>query len=497
MKNIFLLCVIFTACQQNQKKELGELSFVFVEKGFGDEKASTGGISLIDIDNDHDLDVYVSNGYDVSAAEPTPQQNRLYINDGNGNLNLDELSVLSNADMYSSGSTWGDYNNDGFIDVFISNQRAQNNALYKGLGKGEFELVDNLVSNDKGHSYSANWVDIDADGDLDLYVANGGLSHREEDFLYRNDGENSFQKINSTAISKDTLSTIGGLWRDFNKDGLPDLYASYRLQFDRIYLNKGDWEFEVLELEASVPERYSFPKSAATVGDIDNDGDIDIYQTTLMGGANFMFINDGEGNFTFKDFNELTSIGGHTYGAVFDDFNNDGQAEAAVANWGSSVQLFKAHNGIFFKEQGLHFSGRVFFASTITSGDLTGDGLADLIIPQWPNSKGDFEENKLYVNTTSNTGNWIKIKLIGIQSNRSAIGAKINLTCTSKGKEKNLYDEVSSQQTWRSQSGLIKHFGVGTCENIEALKIEWPSSKITQLDEIKVNQLLLIKESDN
>ncbi|MBO6525263.1 MAG: CRTAC1 family protein [Balneolaceae bacterium] len=492
---IYLITISILSCTSISERDVREkIIFTHTTSDFTNGRASTGGISLIDIDGDSDLDVYVSNGYDVSSTSPKPQKNRLYINDGLGGLHLDELSLLSNDSMFSSGSTWGDFNNDGFIDVFITNQRAQNNALFKGEGPGIFTKMESIVSGDRGHSYSANWVDVDADGDLDLYVANGGLSHREEDFLYRNEGRDSFVKVTSTGITKDTLSTIGGLWRDFNHDGLPDLYVSHRLSLDRVYFNQGNWEFEMVELEAPVIERYAFPKSAGTASDIDNDGDIDIYQTSLMGGANFLFINDGNGVFKFKESGALTSLGGHTYGATFADFNNDGVQEAVVANWGSSAQFFSQ------KQEGYEWvhtevlGDQILFASTISSGDLNGDGKQDLLIPQWPNSKGEFEENHIYLNESRNVGNWLSIKLEGIKSNRSAIGARIKIECINGGKRLLVYDEVSSQQTWRSQSGLTKQLGVGHCKIIDTLRIEWPSSKVTELQNVAVNQLLKIKE---
>ncbi|MAL18789.1 MAG: hypothetical protein CL670_07175 [Balneola sp.] len=458
-------------------------------------KESTGGISLIDVDHDNDLDVYVSNGYDVSSSPPVPQKNRLYLNDGKGVFALNEESILSNDVFFSSGSTWGDFNNDGLIDVFIANQQSQNNALFVNKGEGEFKMVaHSIVSNDAGYSYSANWSDIDNDGDLDLYVANGGISNQEPDFLYRNDGNEKFSKVANTPITKDTASTIGGLWRDFNGDNLPDLYASYRLQKDRIYFNKGEWEFDVYMLETPQAERFSFPKSTGTVGDIDNDGDLDIYQTSLMGGANFLYVNNGNGNFEFVEKDGLTSVGGHTYGTLMDDFDNDGDQDIAIANWGSGVQLFKNKGAEFELLVNTAFHNRIFFASTITSGDFNNDGKPDIIIPQWPNSRGDFEKNEVYINTYEKPGNWIKIKLEGRESNRSAIGAKISAKCTENGQLKTNSKGVYSQITWRSQADLVQIIGLGNCSQVDEITVNWPSGKVTIMQDITINEFLEIKE---
>ena len=471
------------------------IHFKHLKESLLEGKASTGGISLVDVDNDNDLDVYVSNGYDVSSVPAVAQKNRLYLNNGNGDFRLDEESVLSNDEMFSSGSTWGDFNNDGFTDVFISNQRSQHNALFANRGNGEFERITNsIVGQDAGHSYSANWSDIDNDGDLDLYVANGGISHKEVDFLYENNEDGTFSKIETTPITIDTLSTIGGLWRDFNGDNLPDLYASYRLQKDRIYYNLGDWKFEIYILEVPEAERYSFPKSSGTVGDIDNDGDLDIYQTSLMGGANFLFINDGKGNFEFSPKGQLTSSGGHTYGALFEDFNNDGDQDIIVANWGSGVHLFENKRGSFEQLTNTEMSSHIFYASTITAGDLDNDGRQDVIIPQWPNSKGAYERNEVFLNTSDVTGNWLKVKLTGVQSNRSGIGAKISIRCNSGDEVISLVKVVSSQQTWRSQGGLVQNFGLGNCSVADEVKVGWPSGLVTTIEGVSANQLIEVEE---
>jgi hypothetical protein len=491
-----LMLFFFGACQDHYALE-GETVFKFKESDtvFSNERASTGGISLIDVDGDTDLDVFVSNGYDVSQENPTPQKNQLYINDGSGKLNFDKSSLLSEDEMFSSGSTWGDYDNDGNIDVFIANQQGQHNALFLGNGEGDFQRVTNMiVTQDSGYSYSANWVDIDLDGDLDLYVANGGISHKEEDFLYENTGNGEFRKRSEPEFTQTELSTIGGLWNDFNGDLFPDLYVSYRLEKDRIYFNKGDWKFEVYTLDSPHKERYSFPKSAGTAGDFDNDGDIDIYQTTLMGGANFLFLNDGTGNFEFREAGMLTSAGGHTYGALFSDLNNDGEQELISANWGSSLQIFSGRGNSFDQSIVKKLSERIFYASTISVGDLNGDGRQDVIIPQWPNTPGFFERNEIYQNDTGKAGNWVKIKLTGTKSNRSGIGAKIRITCQTPNRIIKQYRTVTSQQTWRSQNGLIQHFGLGSCSIIDEINVEWPSAEVSTLRRMLINRTIEVTE---
>ena len=164
------------------------------------DRASTGGVSLVDYDGDGDPDLFVTNGYDVSAEAPEPQLNRLYRNDGGVFVPVTEGPLVEDQG-YSSGSTWADIDNDGDLDVFVTNQQDQNNSLYLNDGNGVFTAVtEGPVVSDGGHSYSAAWVDIDNDGWVDLFVANGGMSHAQVNFLYRNLGDGNFERITDGEI---------------------------------------------------------------------------------------------------------------------------------------------------------------------------------------------------------------------------------------------------------------------------------------------------------
>jgi hypothetical protein len=176
------------------------------------DAASTGGVTWVDYDADGRLDLFVTNGYDVSSPDPQPQKNRLYHNDGSGVLVSVTEGPLVEDDGFSSGSTWGDYDNDGDLDVFVTNQREQNNFLYRNEGEGRFVRINEMApARDGGHSYSAAWVDVDNDRHLDLFVSNGGLSHQEENFLYGNDGQGGFERITDGAIVTDVAGSCGAV----------------------------------------------------------------------------------------------------------------------------------------------------------------------------------------------------------------------------------------------------------------------------------------------
>jgi len=202
------------------------LSFTRVEVGAPViDAASTGGVSWVDFDDDADLDLFVTNGYDVSATEPEPQRNRLYRNLGDGTLEPVTAGPLAEDDGFSSGSTWGDYDNDGDLDVFVSNQNDQRNFLYRNDGRGGFaRVMQGGPAEDGGHSYSASWLDVDNDGLLDLWVANGGLSHSGPNFLYRNEGAGSFVRITEGEIVTEDGRTGGAVWGDYDDDGDLDLF---------------------------------------------------------------------------------------------------------------------------------------------------------------------------------------------------------------------------------------------------------------------------------
>ena len=167
------------------------------------DRASTGGVSFVDYDLDGDADLFVTNGYDVSAPEPAPQGNGFYDN-MDGRFVASRISVLTDLDGFSSGSAWADLDNDGDIDTFIANQRDQENFLLlqevSEEGVRRFDRHDQgPFSSDKGWSYSVAAADADNDGLVDIYVSNGGLSHSGVNFLYRNTGDAGFESVSDTA----------------------------------------------------------------------------------------------------------------------------------------------------------------------------------------------------------------------------------------------------------------------------------------------------------
>jgi hypothetical protein len=243
----------------------------------------------VDYDGDGDLDLFVTNGYDVSAEAPTGQPNRLYRNDGLGAFVEITTGALATAEGISSGHTWGDYDNDGDLDVFITNQQDQNNFLFRNDGNDTFVPIDNVPQvTDGGHSYTAAWVDVDGDGWLDLFVANGGLSHAGVNGLYRGAGDGRFEKITEGDLVTDVAATCGIAWGDFDNDGDPDLFLASTgfappSNNNFFYRNEGGWAFTRIENAPVVSD--GSPSCAATWVDVDNDLDLDLPSMSTTGVA--------------------------------------------------------------------------------------------------------------------------------------------------------------------------------------------------------------------
>ena len=480
---IFLIAACTTPPQQEDS-----ISFQLDENSIiAENRASTGGISLVDIDADGDIDLYEVNGYDVRSQDRQPQGNIMYLNDGNG-VFTKSSSDLNAPYGWSSGSTWADADNDGDLDVYIANQQAGNHMLVNN--NGTYDTVSNLTTENIPYTYSNSWVDVDNDGLVDLYLGNGGMSAKSPNVMYRNLGKGEFERIENAATI-DSTGTQGDIWADLNNDGLSDLYISDGRGADHYFLNLGNGEFEKREI-VSDPNGAVFPSGSAAAADYDNDGDIDIIQSKMYGASEVLLQNDGEGNLTEMALGTL-SKGGNAYGASWMDIDNDGWTDLLIWNWGSSIQFYHNLKGKLVPKEIEAFSSMWTAAGSVAFGDVNGDGRQDLVVGQWPNLRGDYEQNHLFINTSENNNHWVRINLEGTTSNRSGVGARI-LVETGEGENAMTQTkEVRTQHSWRSQSGIGVHFGTGTATSVK-ITVHWPSGKVTELENAEVDQIIRIKE---
>jgi len=466
--------------------------------GLTTDRASTGGASWVDYDNDGDLDLFLTNGYDVSSPEPAPQPNRLYRNDRNGTFSSVTSGALVESAGFSSGHTWADYDNDGDLDVFVTNQRDQDNMLFRNEGEGRFTaILDEPPVTDGGHSYAAAWVDVDSDGWLDLFVANGGLSHVGQNYLYRGMGQGHFQKITTGAIVTDEAQSCGFAWGDYDNDGDPDLFVANQgfnpaTNSNALYRNEGNWQFTLI-LDTPVASDH-LPSCAADWVDIDNDQDLDLFVTNLYGLADLLYVNDGQGNLALVSDSPLTLEGGYSYDANWEDYDNDGDLDLILANWGACPVLYlNDGHGKFTRARAGDLGHHLHHAGTLASADHDADGDIDVYLANWPNQPGPEEQNCLYVNRGT-PGHWLQVRLAGTTCNRSAIGARLLLTTEIAGAPVTQLREIVAQTGFRGQSAMVTHFGVGSVESIARLEVHWPGGKVSAMTDLAVDQLVEMNE---
>ncbi|MEN8145757.1 MAG: CRTAC1 family protein [Gemmatimonadota bacterium] len=485
--------------EEMQRSVADELHFSLATTGgVVRDAASTGGVSWADYDGDGDLDLTVTNGYDVSAAEPTPQANRIYRNDGNGGLTLADAGPVTTDEGYSSGHTWGDYDNDGDLDLFVANQEDQVNFLYRNDGGGSFtRVMEGAVAADGGHSYAAAWIDVDRDGALDLFVANGGLSHTGANFLYRNLGNDRFEKITDGAIVSDEAASCGIAWADYDNDGDSDLFVANNgfnpaTNRNALYRNEGDWTFTKLTDNAVAEDRQ--PSSSANWMDYDNDGDLDLYVANLYGRANLLYRNDGTGELEPVTEVPITVDGGHSQSTNWEDYDSDGDLDLLIANWGSGPDLYLNDGHGYLERTRAGDVGRLIgHAATMASGDFDGDGDVDVYIGNWPDNPGPGELNSLFVNEGMGS-NWLQVELVGTESNRAGIGARVSVVADVEGVSRTQIREISSQTGFRSQSSLVQHFGLGDATTVAEVMVAWPSGERSRVEGLNPNQRVTITE---
>jgi len=503
-----LVCLIASiACQPADQVPAtgsdpgGTLRFSRITTGpVATDAASTGGVSWVDFDADGDLDLFVTNGYDVSAENAEPQKNRLYRNDGGGTFTPVKSGALAEDDGFSSGSTWGDFDNDGDIDAFVTNQRDQDNFLYRNAGGGTFERVQQGDPvTDGGHSYSASWVDLDNDGWLDLWVANGGLSHASANSLYRNSGDGAFARVEAGEIVTNTGRSGGAVWGDYDDDGDLDLFVP-NLTYgpdpsdNALYRNDGDWNF--VRVTEGLLVNDGMPSICAAWGDVDNDGDLDLYVGNLFGWTNLLYLNEGGGRFSQVTDGSAVADGGATYAVNWADADNDGDLDLLVVNWGAAPVLYlNEGQGSLVRASGGDLGAAIAYGANVAWGDYDADGDLDVYLGNWPNAPGPGEPNQLFRNDGAG-GNWLDVRLSGTASNRTGIGARVTVRASIDGKNVTQVREVAAHTGWRSQNSLLQHFGLGDAAEVESIEVRWPSGTLDRLTAVDANQVIEIVEGE-
>jgi hypothetical protein len=345
-------------------------------------------------------------------------------------------------------------------------------------------------------SYSASWIDVDADGYLDLFVSNGGLSSVEPNFLYRNNGDGTFTRLTEGSIVSDSAASGGAVWADYDNDGDPDLFVPNRTSpgqlTNALYRNDGDWRFT--RISEGPVATDTIPSIAAAWGDYDNDGDLDLYVANVYGLANRLYRNNGDGTFGSVWSGPHVLDGGHSYGANWADYDLDGNLDLLVANWGAAPVLYRNRgDGDLERASAGDLGQAIVYASSVAWGDYDRDGDPDVYVGSWPNSPGDGERNHWYRNDGAEL-NWLAVHLAGTESNQAAIGARVSIHTRVDGRMLTQLREVSTHTSWRSQNEPTVHFGLSTATKVDLLTVRWPSGAIDRVVDVPVNQTVVIVE---
>ena len=435
------------------------------------------GASVGDFNNDGYDDIYVTfpNG-----------KNHLYQNRGNGTFIelADSLGVALEEDTESKAAVWGDVNNDGWTDLYVANRAVQDRLFLNQEGTGFQEISFQAGIIQLGNPLAANMTDINNDGYLDIYISNFML----ENIMYLNNGDLTFTNYTFQAGALDNGLAMGTVCFDFDNDGDQDIYLVHD-GYDPNFMYRNDGTGIFTEVGASIGVNTESFGMGVDVGDVNNDGFLDIYIANL--GPNFLLLNNANG--TYSDISETANIGdsGMGWGCNLFDYDNDGLDDIYVAN----LHAFAPKPNVLYKNQGdLTFTieetnspisdQEDSYGSAVFDLDL--DGHLDMVVT----TKGAGERTKLYQNV-ERSKNWIGFKLIGTISNFSAIGAKVELI-------DNLgqlhYTELVAGQSWASQSTSLVHFGLGDAESIESLTVTWPSGLEQVIDDDLMNGYFTIFE---
>lgn len=499
-----------------------------------------GGAAMFDFDGDGRLDIYLVNSYTVEAAlakKPRPAA-ALYRNLGNGKF--EEVAAKAGvADPgWAMGVSVADYDNDGDDDLYITCFGP--NKLYRNLGNGKFEDVTVKARvGDERFSTGSAWGDYDRDGDLDLFVANyvdfklddlpqfgkGTLCQYRNvavqcgprglpgagDSLYRNNGDGTFTDVTKQAKVDDPngFYGLGVMWTDFDDDGWLDIFVANDATPNFAYRNNHDGTFteQGLMLGVAVDENGVEQGSMGiSVADYDRDGRLDFIVTNFAEQYNSVYRKNADGTFADASRNTKTADVSLPYvgwGTKFFDYDNDGWPDLLVVNGHVYPQVEGAYTGGQYRQRKLFYRNlrNGTFADLSNEvgeamkerrasrgaafGDYDEDGDVDTII-------NDLDGPPMLLRNDGGdkAGNWISLKLVGMKSNRNAVGARVEL----KAAGLTQIDEVHAGDSYISHSDWRLHFGLGEAKTVDEIIVRWPSGKTDKLSKIAVNQTMKIVE---
>lgn len=493
-----------------------------------------GGVAVFDYDNDGRLDLYFVNGARIpELTKSESHRNRLYRNRGDGKFE----DVTSRAGVegagYGMGVAIGDFDKDGFRDIYVAG--VNRNQLFRNRGDGTFEDVTQKsgatgIHRTLGKTFAvgAGWLDYDNDGDLDLFVINYlKWSLRTEppcfsfliraychpnsydglpNMLYRNNGDGTFTDVSdSSGIGRHIGKGMGAAFADYDGNGYTDIFVSNDTFRNFLFRNNGDSTFSEVGIVSGVAYNEN-GRAIAGMGaefrDLDDDGRPDIFQTAMIGDTFPLFRNQGRG---FADSTSRAGLAVLTsrltaWGLGAYDFDNDGRkdlftASASILDNARQVEnlpyklpcsLFRNDGGRFVNASaqagGDFLSARAHRGAAF--GDLNGDGLVDVVITNLN------DHPQILLNRTQGAGHWLILDLEGTRSNRDGLGAKVKITAGGRTQ----YNHATTSVGYISSSDRRVYFGLGSAATVDEIEIAWPSGIRQRLSSVKGDQVLKVVE---
>jgi hypothetical protein len=501
-------------------------------------ESMSGGVILFDYDRDGWLDIYFTNAPTVAmAVKGQTSKGALYHNNHDGTFTDVTAKAGLSTPCFAMGGAVGDYNNDGWPDLYVT--CLGGNVLYKNNGEGTFTDVTAKAGVADGRwSAGAAFGDYDGDGFLDLIVSNYVDFHLDDlpgfgtapnckyrgidvqcgprglkgagDALFHNNGDGTFTDVSKSAGVSDPNGYYGMsvVWADFNNSGRPDIYIANDSTPSFLYKNLGNGKFKEIGLESGTAVSQDGSEQASmgiAIGDYNHTGRPSIYTTNFSDEYDDLYRNDGNWNFTDVSYQSgiaLPSLPYVKWGTAFADFDNDGWLDLIAVSGHVYPQVDSLPSGGGYHEPKLlHLNqadGTFCDASDqagpalqerhvsrgLAVGDLFNDGNVDVVV-------GDLDGAPMILRNRGVPGrHWVSFDLAGTKSNRLAIGARVKLVAGGVTQT----DEVHSGGSYLSQNDTRLHFGIGSAQKIDRLEIRWPSGAVETLTALAANQFYSVLE---